>query len=215
MTRAELLMSVIEPRYEGRWSDTTCADLACHEGYYSLILAQKGCKKITGIDARQKHLDDAALIRSAYGLSNWDFAKHDLQEVNPEVLGTFDIIVLFGLLYHVENPVKVLRLVHAITKDVCLIETQIAPHISGPTDWGSYLFNKEIKGCFALVDEKMESVIDAPEASISSISLFPSLEGLKWMLKTIGFSRVELIKPEEHHYEQLRFGKRSVVAAYK
>jgi hypothetical protein len=35
-----------------------------------------------------------------------------------------------------------------------------------------------------------------------------------WIMKKIGFARVELIAPSPDAYEQHRFGKRAVVAGY-
>jgi len=42
----------------------------------------------------------------------------------------------------------------------------------------------------------------------------PSLEALMWIMRKIGFRRVELLEPPADAYEQLRYGKRVMVAGY-
>ena len=60
---------------------------------------------------------------------------------------------MLGLIYHLENPVGAIRKAHALCKDVCLIETQVAPNLSGQLDWGNYTFVKPMMGSFAIIDE--------------------------------------------------------------
>src|SRR5207244_4262164 len=138
----------------------------------------------------------------------------DIVHLDPRGLGKFDLTVLFGLLYHVYDPVGVLRLARALTKSVCVIETQIAPNLSGQTDWGSYRYSRELIGCFGVVDETDTLAAQNREASLTPISLVPSLPALLHTLKAVGFTRVEVVPPPPDAYEQLAYGKRVVVAAF-
>ena len=213
-TREAMLLQVLRAQLGEDWTHTRCLDLACHEGYFSFNLARHQCQEVLGIDARPEHIASADLLRRAFGLSNVRFQVGDIQKLDPASLGQFDVTLLFGILYHLENPIGVLRLCQALTKHVCLIETQIAPHLSGVTDWGSHLFSKQMIGCFAIVDETDELAHDDKEANITSISLFPSLPALIWLLTAVGFKRVEVLAPPPDAYEQFRSGKRVIVAAY-
>ena len=177
-------------------------------------LAIRGFKEVMGIDARSEHIEHANLIREVYGHTNLSFCRGDIQELKAKELGSFDVTLLFGILYHLENIVGALRLAQAITKKVCLIETQIAPNITGIIDWGSHKFNKDIIGCLAIIDETDEISSHNKEANMTPITLVPSLPGLLWLLKAVGFSRSILITPPENAYEQLASGKRVIVAAY-
>jgi hypothetical protein len=49
---------------------------------------------------------------------------------SPEVtrLGHFDLVVCFGLLYHLENPFQALRNLYALTNDVLLLQSICTPH---------------------------------------------------------------------------------------
>ena len=83
--------------------------------------------------------------------------------------------------------------------------------MSGFVDYGSYQYVKPLKGSFGIVDETDET--HGPEASITGICLVPSLEALAWILLKVGFSQVDVLEPPEDAYEQLKHGKRVMVAA--
>jgi hypothetical protein len=89
---------------------------------------------------------------------------------------------------------------------VCLVETQVVPNLSGPVDWGAYRFVKPLQGVFGLVDETYET--HGPEMSTTGICLAPSVEGLLWVMRKVGFREVALVAPPEGAYEQHRYGKR-------
>jgi len=190
----------------------SAVDLACHQGYFTMALAQRGVANVTGVDARSEHVEDARLIAQALGLSNAAIAQHDVHRVDASVLGTHDIVLCFGLIYHLEDPVGALRVARSLCKGVCLVETQVVPNLSGNVDWGSYRFVKPLKGVFGIIDETHE--VHGPEMSITGVCLAPSTEGLLWIMHAIGFRDVRLIEPPADAYEQHRYGKRVMVAGY-
>ena len=213
-TREQMLRNVLDPMFAGRWSETTAVDFACNEGYFSILLGQKGCQRVLGIDARERHIRDAELIRSAYGLRNVEFRMGDVTKLDPAEVGQFDIVLLFGLIYHVENPIAALRVAHAVTRRVCLVETQVAPNFSASVEWGSHRYVKPIVGIFAVVDE-WEDLHHAPkQAGLADIALIPSLEAVMWIMKRAGFTRVEVVPPPPDAYEQIARGQRVIVAGY-
>lgn len=211
-TRVSMMNAVLDPLFAAGYENARAIDLACHQGYFSSQLAQRGCKSVLGIDARQCHVEDANLIARALGLGNFEARLSDVHALDTEELGRFDIVLMLGLIYHLENPVGAIRLARALTGKVCLIETQVVPHLSGNVDWGSYQFVRPLKGCFGIIDELEE--IHAPEASTQGICLAPSTEGLLWIMHAVGFDRVELLQPPADAYEQHRHGKRVMVAGY-
>jgi hypothetical protein len=215
VTREQMLFQVLETKFGNEWNNLRCADLACHEGFFSHKLALKGCKEVIGIDARREHIVHANLIRKIFAHDNLGFYLGDIQKVDADQLGNFDVTLLFGILYHLENIVSVLRLAQAVTKRLCIIETQIAPNLSGPIDWGSCNSKKDLAGCLAIVDESTELATENTEANLTPISLVPSLSGLLWLLKAVGFATTEIIAPPLDAHEQLASGNRVMVAAYK
>jgi len=213
-TRARMMNKFLDDEFGGGFDQLRCADLACHEGFFAHKLADKGFKEVVGVDARTEHIEHANLIRQVYSHQNLSFKIGDIQKLEAHELGSFDATLMFGILYHLENVVGALRLARAITNKVCLIETQVTPNLTGITDWGSNKFTKEIVGCLAIIDETGELSIDNKEANITPISIVPSLQGLLWLLKAVGFKSSRVIAPPPDAYEQLADGKRVIVAAY-
>ncbi len=211
-TRLQMLFSVLDPLFESQWSSITALDLATHQGFFATALAKKGCADVLGIDARPEHIADAQLIRDVYRLDRLRFQERDLFQLRSDELGSFDIVLMLGLLYHLENPIGALRIAHSLTKQVCLIETQIIPHLEGVTDWGSYQFSKKIIGCWGLIDETEET--HGPESGITGFCLCPSLPTLLWVMRKLGFAHVEVVSPGENSYEQFAYGKRVMIAGY-
>lgn len=210
-TRLTMLKSAIARAGLQDVSGLNAIDIACHQGFFSSELAKMGFKDVLATDARAEHVRDAGFISQAMGLSNMRTLQSDLFDLKPAALGQFDVVLLFGLLYHVENPVGALRVARSLTRKLCVIETQIAPSLSGYMDWGSFEYVKPMNGSFAVIDETEE--LQGPEMSVTGICLCPSLDALLWILRKIGFRRVEVIETPPGGYEQHRFGKRAVVMA--
>ena len=210
-TRWRMLDNCLSERIGGDRQNRTALDLASHQGWFAVNLAQSGFGRVQGIDARATHVEDASLIGSVYGLDTLSFRQGDIHALTPEETGTFDVVLMLGLLYHLENPIGALRTCRALCRDICVIETQIVPGMTGHVDYGSYQYVKELKGSFGIVDETDET--HGPEASITGICLVPSLDALVWILRKVGFSKVDVLTPPDDAYEQLKFHKRVMVAA--
>jgi tRNA (mo5U34)-methyltransferase len=211
-TRLAMLQTALRKEFGESIAQSTAIDIACHQGYFSTQLAQMGARDVLAVDARAEHVADANLIREALHLGNLRVQQADVHALTPESLGRFDIVLMLGLIYHLENPVGALRVAHALTRRICLVETQIVPGMTGMVDYGSYRFVRPLKGSFGIIDETEET--HGPEASTTGICLVPSLEALMWIMRKIGFRRVELLEPPADAYEQLRYGKRVMVAGY-
>ncbi len=210
-TRWQMVQTCLEERLGNGRSGLTALDLASHQGWFAVNMARSGFSTVLGIDARESHVEDSQLIRDIYGLNHLSFQQGDIHHLDEQQLGQFDVVLMLGLLYHLENPVGALRACRALCKNLCLIETQIVPGMSGFVDYGSYQYVRPLKGSFGIIDETGET--HGPEASITGICLVPSLEALTWILHKVGFSDVKVLEPPEDAYEQLRFGKRVMVAA--
>ena len=210
-TRLQMLETALAPVVNGDWAGHSVIDVACHQGYFASHLARKGCP-VLGIDARAEHIADTELIARAYGLPNLRSAQYDINILRPDELGKFDITLMLGLLYHIENPVGAIRLARALTRKACVIETQVVPNMTGVVDWGSYKFQRPLVASFGIIDETAE--IHAPEASTTGICVTPSYEALLFLMRKLGFGRIERIPVPDGGYEQLASGKRVMVIGY-
>lgn len=210
-TRWRMVSDCLSGEFPGGSDNHSAIDLACHQGWFAIQLAQAGFRKVHGVDARRSHVEDSRLIASILGLDQLAFEQGDVFDLDTDAAGTYDVVLVLGLLYHLENPVGALRIAHALCGGVCLIETQVVPGMSGMVDYGSYEYVRPLKGSFGVIDETDDT--HGPEASVTGICLVPSLEALMWILDKVGFSSAEVLTPPEDAYEQLRHGKRVMVAA--
>jgi hypothetical protein len=210
-TRAAMLDAFVAAKFAGDRGALSAVDLACHQGWFSLQLARAGFGRVAAIDARAEHVADAQLLAQIYGLTAIAPRQRDVFALTPQHDGVHDLVLMFGLLYHLENPVGALRIARALTKTACVIETQVVPHLSGMVDWGSYEYVRPLKGCFGIIDEIDET--HAPEASVTGVCLAPSTEGLLWLLRAVGFRDAYVLPVPDGGYEQLLHGKRVMVAA--
>lgn len=210
-TRAHMLDAFLADRFAGDRGALSAVDLACHQGWFSLQLARAGFGRVDAVDAREEHVEDAALLADVYELGAIKTRRRDVFALKPEIDGTHDLVLMFGLLYHLENPVGALRVARSLARRACVIETQVVPHLSGMVDWGSYEYVRPLKGCFGIIDEVDET--HAPEASVTGVCLAPSTEGLLWLLRAVGFRDAYVLPVPADGYEQLRHGKRVMVAA--
>lgn len=211
-TRLAMLEHVVRGRFGDSLRGRTAIDIACHQGWFATRVAQWQADDVLAIDARSEHVADTGLIRDALQLDNLRVVQSDVHALHTLELGQFDLVLMLGLIYHLENPVGALREARALTRQVCVVETQIVPGMTGVVDYGSYRFVRPLKGSFGIIDETEET--HGPETSTTGICLVPSLEALFWIMRKVGFSRVELVPVPENAYEQLRYGKRVMVAGY-
>jgi len=211
-TRLTMLRKVIDERFGGSLAGRDAIDIACHQGWFSTKLLEWGADRVVAVDARDEHVADTTLIRDALGLDRLAVHQSDVHLLDRAGLGTFDLVLMLGLIYHLENPVGALRQARALTRNACVVETQVVPGMTGMVDYGSYRFVRPLKGSFGIIDETDDT--HGPEASTTGICLVPSVEALLWIMRKIGFSRVELVPVPEDGYEQLVHGKRVMAVGY-
>ena len=210
-TRWQMVEECLSGAFPDGFGGLSALDLASHQGWFAIRAAQAGFERVHGIETRASHIEDSRLMARLYGLRQVSFEQADIHDLDPGTVGTFDVVMMLGLLYHLENPVGALRLCRALCNRMCLVETQIVPGMTGMVDYGSYRYVRPLKGTFGLIDETGET--HGPEASVTGICMVPSLEALLWLLEKVGFSHAEVLEPPPDAYEQLRHGKRVMVAA--
>ena len=211
-TRLAMLQQVIDAHFGGTLAGRTAIDIACHQGWFATKLAGWNADDVLAVDARAEHVADTTLIRDALQLATLRVEQSDVHALDAARTGRFDLVLMLGLIYHLENPVGALRQARALSRTACVVETQVVPGLSGMVDYGSYRFVRPLKGSFGIIDETDDT--HGPEASTTGICLVPSVEALLWIMRKIGFARVDLLPPPADAYEQLLHGKRVMVVGY-
>lgn len=209
-----MVMEAVEDYFGDRLSDVRCLDIGCHEGYFSLSMANK-TKDVRGIDIRKESLVKAELVRKLKNVENASFSDGDCYNLNEYTTDRPELTLFLGVLYHLDNPIGALRSVSAATKELCVIKTQIMDEVSGEAEWGIREWHRAYKGVFAIIDERPEFDSGNAEAGSFGLSLCPSLTALHTMLEAVGFKHIKVIDAPSGGYEQHVRGKRVVVSAAK
>lgn len=214
-TRGAMVATAIRHHFGARLGRVCALDVGCHEGYFTLMLAEMGVKSVVGLDIRPENLEKAKFVQRLRGIKNVRYQQANVEQVKRATHGEYDLCLCLGLLYHAENPVLVLRRLSAITREMLIVETQVIDSIAGETEWGQRADHRRYNGVLAVIDETNEFNAGSPEAGSTAISLCPSLEAAETLLRAVGFRHIALVEPPDGAYEQHARKKRVVITATK
>jgi len=103
-------------------------DLGCNAGFWSLNAVAAGCEFVLGIDARDRHIEQARFVFRALDVPGhrYRFANANVFAMTPDSLGgRFDVVLCLGLLYHVCKPMELFERIDAVNDDVLLIDSTV------------------------------------------------------------------------------------------
>src|SRR4051794_15527688 len=212
-TRAELMETRVRAALAAAGPRASALDLACNEGWFSHRLLEWGASRVVALDVRQKNLERAAIMRDHFGISPdaLELRHADVFKIEPGELGTFDVVLVLGLIYHVENPMGVLRLTRACTKGLSVIESQLTrqvqPIVHGLGQTGQV---HESEGSFAIQLERGDNTL---ASTGRVISLIPNRTALTQMVGVAGFDVIEFAIPRTDHNPQYVGGDRGLLFA--
>lgn len=216
-TRAEMIEGPVREALELVGPDATALDLACCEGWFSHRLLEWGAGRVVGVDIREQSIRRAELVRDHFGIApeRLSFRRADVFELDPNDLGRFDVVLVLGLVYHLEHPAEALRRARALTCSLCVIESQLTRHNTPIvfTDGNADILLEAEASFAALVESKVRGDGD-PLASVTGVmSLVPNRAALEMMARVAGFRHVRYLEPSPHHDPQYLRGDRGVLVA--
>ena len=213
-TRLRMVESVVASHFGERQRGLECLDIGCHEGFYSLAMARRGMN-VVAVDGREENLRRARFVAQAMEIGNVFYRQGRVETLATNQARQFDLTLFLGVLYHVEDPMLCLRQVAAVTREMCVVETQVVDEVEGITEWGARDWQRPYQGILALIDETGEFDAGGRETGMTPMATCPSPKALRFMLRQAGFRRVEQVPPHEGAYEQHARGKRVIYAAWK
>jgi len=159
-------------------------DVGCGVGDFSIFLSGLGLL-VTGVDGRVENVTEAKRRHP-----DTNFVAADAEELASANLGSFDLVLCFGLLYHLENPFRAIRQLYCATNKVLLIEGMCLP---------------DQKPTMGLYDE-----LEGQDQGLNQIAFYPSEACLIKMLYHAGFSFVYTLTklPEDDLYVESIWRKR-------
>jgi len=176
-------------------------DLACLEGLFAVEFALHGAT-VVAIEGRDVNLEKARLAKRVLSLENLELIHDDVRNLNRERFGRYDVILVFGILYHLDAPdvMEFTRNIYDSCDRVAVIDTNFSlePKESytwgGNVYWGTY-WNEHRRGS---TDKEQ---LDALWASIGNQRSFVlTRASLCNLLCHVGFTSVyECSNPYEYH----------------
>lgn len=115
----EVFLRGVLPPWQSALRLKSALDVGCGVGYFAALLRDLQFQ-VTALDARPENVAEAQ--KRYPGI---DFRTSDAEEMDLPSLGTFDLVLCFGLLYHLENPLRGMRNLRALTGKLLLLESMI------------------------------------------------------------------------------------------
>ena len=128
-----------------------CLDVGTFNGFWAFEMERRGAEQVVAIDVleprawdwparAEQQTIDAIATRQAGG-RGFDIAKRELgsaverldrsvYELDPDELGTFDVVYLGSLLIHLRDPVRALERVRAVCSGTLIVVDGIDPFLS-------------------------------------------------------------------------------------
>jgi tRNA (mo5U34)-methyltransferase len=215
-TRAELMEAHVRAALSAAGPNATVIDLACNEGWFSQRALEWGAARVLGIDIRPQLVRRAELVRDHFEIDpdRLEFRCADVFDLDVSLLGTFDVVLCLGLVYHVENPIGAIRIARALTRGICVIESQLTRqteaivHGNGRTDQ----YEQSAASFAALVETDYEQNMLASAGGV--VSLIPNKAALRQAAEAAGFRELAVAQPTAGHNRQYVMGDRAVLLAW-
>lgn len=113
-------------------------DIGAWDGFFSFEAERRGAARVVAADhfvwikrPRRTELQTRKATKEGFDLahealnSKVEGVVVPVEEMSPESLGTFDLVLFLGVLYHSQNPLQYLRIVRSLCRGQLILETHI------------------------------------------------------------------------------------------
>ena len=111
-------------------SGLSVLDVGAWDGFFSFECERRGAERVVAADwfawheASRGSKESFELARSALD-SKVEDVEIRVEDLSPDHVGTFDLVLFAGVLYHVRDPLRALEAVASVTKGHLLLETHV------------------------------------------------------------------------------------------
>lgn len=97
-------------------------DIGCCEGFFSFEAERRGAADVVAIDSFPESIRRFNICRSTLGSKATGYLT-SVYDLNPSNFGTFDLVMYFGVLYHLRHPLLSLQKIASVTAGTLLLQT--------------------------------------------------------------------------------------------
>jgi len=99
-------------------------DVGCAEGFFSFEAERRGAAEVVAIDSFAPAIQRFGIVRDAIG-SKVDPYLCSVYDLSPRTFGTFDLVMFFGVLYHLRHPWYALEKIFDVCSGDMLLQTLV------------------------------------------------------------------------------------------
>ena len=171
----------------------TVLDIGCNGGFYSMAIKRRGGARVLGIDHDGTYLAQARFAADVEGL---DIEFRRLSVFDIAQLGErFDVVLFFGVLYHLRHPLLALDLIHEhVAGDILVFQSMLRGSDGLPSLETDYDFWDQ--GMFNLPDFPRLHFIEHSYSRDPTNWWIPNRACAEAMLRSAGFDIERHPEPE-------------------
>ena len=161
-------------------------DIGCNSGFFSFQMRKRNAGRVVGIDIMPH------LLAQARFLSHWFEQPLELRELGAydvESLGSFDVVIFIGVLYHLKHPLYALEKIASICTDTMYLQSKLQGSEKDFEPADNYPF--EEKQVFQRPEFLKMYFIEKSFNGDVSNWWFPNKSCLKAMIRTAGFRKIQ------------------------
>jgi SAM-dependent methyltransferase len=168
---------LVEP-YLGEIAGARVLDLASHDGRWSYALSAAGADSVVGIEARADQIEQFEGYPDGETKDRVTLLHGDVYDELPKLIErgeTFDVVAVFGLLYHVMDHYGLLKLVKQVAPRLVIIDSEF--HLSSQAT---------IRLAAEPTDSHLNAIPHVPGQEIAPVGI-PSRRATEVMADSLGF----------------------------
>lgn len=160
-------------------SGKSVLDIGAWDGFYSFECERRGASTVLAMDSYAWNGSGWGtkagfeLAREVLG-SHVEDVTMEVSDLSPDI-GTFDVVLCLGVLYHLRHPLLALEHIASVTDDLLILSTQLdllSRHRPAMAFYERSELNRDSSNWWA-----------------------PNLPALLGMLRDVGFSRIDVVTP--------------------
>ena len=98
-------------------------DIGHAEGFFSFEAERRGAAEVVAVENYPPMVRKFNICRTALGSRAQSFLA-SVYDLSPKTFGTFDLVLFFGVLYHLRHPLLALEKIHGVCTGTLLMQTE-------------------------------------------------------------------------------------------